>query len=325
MTNEQKTLCQRCCIELEPWEQSLCFACASRECELTYVVRVSGGAGSTVAAHRCVEKHGAKNTVLLFADTNSEDESLYASMRYMRDHALKDVEMVWLKNDGQNIWDIFEKHRCIKTLTGCKASYELKKRPLDEYVRSRWPDLARTVAVTGLDFTEEDRVQRFDAVFHARGQKTWHPLTERPFLNSCQQVEMVESWGYPKQLMYEKGYPHNNCSGGCVLAGISQWVGLYRDFPERFRYHAQREAAFFARTGYSILRDRRGGTSKPMTLLDLEQRILSDDLKGLSEFRSTCGCMTPAVVTDSEGGELREDDEEKAKRKKRKGRKKMKK
>ena len=141
MTNEQKTLCQRCCIELEPWEQSLCFACASRECELTYVVRVSGGAGSTVAAHRCVEKHGAKNTVLLFADTNSEDESL-----------------------------------------------------------------------------------------------------------------------------------------------------------------SQREAAFFARTGYSILRDRRGGTSKPMTLLDLEQRILSDDLKGLSEFRSTCGCMTPAVVTDSEGG-----------------------
>jgi len=192
------------------------------------------------------------------------------------------------------------------------ALKNMEQRTLSCCSQTRTQKMNRCMRACGtLDFTEEDRVQRFDAVFHARGQKTWHPLTERPFLNSCQQVEMVESWGYPKQLMYEKGYPHNNCGGGCVLAGISQWVGLYRDFPERFRYHAQREAAFFARTGYSILRDRRGGTSKPMTLLDLEQRILSDDLKGLSEFRSTCGCMTPAVVTDSEGGELREDDEEK--------------
>jgi hypothetical protein len=261
------------------------------------VVSVSGGAGSTVAAHRAVDRYGPEGVTLVFADTNSEHPSLYASVTHMIDKALPNVEFVWL-NDGRNIWDVFNQFSYIKKGgTGCKASLELKKKPLDAFMKSRWKP-GECIKVTGPDFTEEDRIARFDRVHTEMGYATWHPLTEKPLLNSCAQVEQVMDWGYPRQEMYEKGYPHNNCGGGCILAGISQWVGLYHDFPETFQYHQEREAAFFEKTGYCILRNRRGGDTKPLLLSELVQRIKEDDLAGLSEFRSTCSCMTSEEGVD---------------------------
>jgi hypothetical protein len=261
-----------------------------------YVASVSGGAGSTVAAHRCVELH-PEHTTLVFADTNSEHPSLYESIRYMRDVALPHIEFVWI-NDGRNIWDVFNQYGYMKFGgTGCKASLELKKNPLDGFFHARWRK-GTAIAVTGLDYTEQDRIGRFDKQMNANGYATWHPLSEPPLMNSCQQVEQVNAWGYPEQTMYKHGYPHNNCGGACVLAGISQWVGLKSDFPEKFEEAKQEELKFFERTGYCILRDRRGGTTKPMLLADLEKRIENNDLAGLSEFRSTCSCMTPSEDND---------------------------
>ena len=259
-----------------------------------YAVSVSGGAGSTIAAHRAVERHGPENVTLVFADTNCEDPSLYASLMYMINTGLPQVEFVWLNRGGQHIWDVFHNEGFIKRGgRNCKASLELKRNPLDNFMKQRWPDPSTVTKVSGLDYTEEDRILRFDKVHSEMGYKTWHPLTEKPRLTPCQQVELVQQWGYPEQTMYKHGFPHNNCGGGCVLAGISQWVGLYHDFPDRFRWHAEQEDIFFKKTGYCILRDRRGGTVKPLTLFELEKRILANDLAGMQEFRSTCGCMVP--------------------------------
>ena len=237
---------------------------------------------------------------LVFADTNCEDPSLYESLRHMRDVALPDVEFAWITNGGRNIWDVFHGEGFIKKGgSNCKASLELKRKPLDAYMKQRWPDASLITKVSGLDATEQDRIARFDRVHMEMGYSTWHPLAEKEhFLTQCGQIEQVRQWGYPEQVMYGKGYPHNNCGGGCVLAGVSQWVGFYHDFPDRFRYHAEQEAIFFQRTGYCILRDRRGGTVKPLTLLELEKRILANDLAGLQEFRSTCGCMVPGPEDD---------------------------
>lgn len=262
-----------------------------------YAVSTSGGAGSTIAAHRAVERHGAENVTLVFADTNCEDPSLYASLFHMINHALPQVEFIWLNKGGRNIWDVFHGEGFIKKGgSNCKASLELKRKPLDAFMKERWPDPSTVVKVSGLDFTEDDRIVRFDRVHGEMGYKTWHPLAEKPYLTACQQVELIKQWGYPEQTMYKHGFPHNNCGGGCVLAGVSQWVGFYHDFPERFRWHAEQEDIFFKKTGYCILRDRRGGTTKPLTLLELERRILADDIGNLQEFRSTCGCMVPAAV-----------------------------
>lgn len=42
-----------------------------------HVVMFSGGAASYVAAKRVIEKYGKENVTLLFADTRTEDETLY--------------------------------------------------------------------------------------------------------------------------------------------------------------------------------------------------------------------------------------------------------
>lgn len=264
--------------------------------EMKYMVSVSGGAGSTLAAHRTVAKYGAQNTVLVFADTNGEDDTLYAALRYMKDVALKECEFVWLTNDGKTIWDVFCEHKIMRLQGGgCKAAFVLKHRALDAYADSTFAP-GTVVRVSGLDRTEDDRIMRFDA--RIPHYKTWHPLSERPYLSACQKISEMERLGYPSQHLYEKGYPHNNCGGACILAGASQWAGLLQDNRERFLYAEREEQRFLdvlrnsGREEFTVLKDRRGGTTKNMTLKDFRERVESGDTKGLRDFRSTCGCMT---------------------------------
>lgn len=258
-----------------------------------YMVSVSGGAGSTVAAHKTVDKHGPENVTLVFADTNCEHPTLYEAILYMKEVALPQVPFIWL-NDGRNIWDVFNQFGYMKQGgTKCKASLELKRKPLDDTAAELKAKYGSLTQVTGLDATEPDRIERFDKLKKSQEYETYHPLASDFRMIPCQQIQYVRDLGYPEQVMYSKGFPHNNCGGGCVLAGLSQWVGLYQDFPDTFEYHKQKEAEFNAKTGYGILRDRRGGTTKTMLLSELEERIKTNDLKGLTEFRSTCGCMTP--------------------------------
>ena len=77
-----------------------------------------------------------------------------------------------------------------------------------------------------------------------------------------------------------------------MLAGISQWVGLYHDDPERYKYSMRREEQFqeLHKTDFTVLKDRRGGTTASMSLRSLENRILTNDLAGIHDFRSTCAC-----------------------------------
>lgn len=260
--------------------------------DMHFMVSVSGGAGSTIAAHRTVEKYGADRVTLVFADTNEEHPSLYESLHHMINVALRHVEFVWI-NDGRNIWDVFNEFGYMKQPGhGCKASLELKRKPLDNYMTSRWKQ-GEVTKVIGYDHTEQDRADRLNKYMAQSGYALWYPLMEKPFLSPCQQIDLVRQWGYPDQVMYDKGFPHNNCGGGCVLAGISQWVGLYQDFPEKFNYSKVKEAEFMQKVDFSILRDRRGGMTKNLTLGQLEERIQANDLSGLQEFKSTCGCMTP--------------------------------
>lgn len=119
-------------------------------------------------------------------------------------------------------------------------------------------------------------------------------MTWAPRLVRCQIIESVYDLGYPLQVLYEHGYAHNNCGGGCVLAGLSQWHGLYLDYPERFAYHERREAAFNEgrEKPFTVLRDQSGGSVSPLSLATFRERIeRNDQTLNLQQWRSTCGCM----------------------------------
>lgn len=71
--------------------------------------------------------------------------------------------------------------------------------------------------------------------------------------------------------MYKLGYNNNNCVG-CVKGGIKYWSRILKDFPEHYWKMASQER----KMGVSILRDRRGGTSKNLYLDELAKRCITD-------------------------------------------------
>ncbi|HDY88902.1 MAG TPA: hypothetical protein ENH82_12420, partial [bacterium] len=159
---------------------------------MKYLVSVSGGAGSTLAAHKTVEKHGLENVDFIFADTNTEDETLYELL----DKLEKNLKPIIRLNDGRDIWDCFDDHGIIRTPTGaCKASLELKQKPIAKWVKENCDE--NTIIVSGLDWTEDVRIKRFDNKW--KPYETYHPMAEDYKMDLCNMKRDLGDLGYTVQ------------------------------------------------------------------------------------------------------------------------------
>lgn len=81
-----------------------------------------------------------------------------------------------------------------------------------------------------------------------------------------------------------------NCGGFCIKAGQAQFALLLRTMPERYAAHEAEEEALraYLNKDVSIMRDRRGGTSKTLTMQAFRERIEKDDF---DKFEwGGCGC-----------------------------------
>jgi 3'-phosphoadenosine 5'-phosphosulfate sulfotransferase (PAPS reductase)/FAD synthetase len=122
------------------------------------MVNVSGGAASSVCWWRCIEMYGRDRVFPVFADTQSEDEDLY---RFLDDCERRFEQKLVRLSQGKNIWDIFDSTgimRVAKSGNACKASIELKIKPLDAYLEQHQFE---AVAV-GIQFDEPERVAAFN-------------------------------------------------------------------------------------------------------------------------------------------------------------------
>jgi len=247
---------------------------------------VSGGAASAIAAIRCIEWYGPKRITLINADTGCESDGNYALIDALE--KASGVDIVRL-NQGKNIWDVFDEHGMMRMKSACKASVELKQKPLDAFMRQRFlPD--RVAIAVGLSWQEPERQRRL--VNRLAPYQAFYPLNVKPQLAECDIVAELERYGLPESMAYNLGYTHDNCKGGCVLAGQAQWAGLLDDDPDHFAYCERRERAFYARTGFTVLKDRRGdGRAKPYPLFQLREDKAAGR-KFRDTWRSTCSCMS---------------------------------
>ena len=260
------------------------------------MLSISGGAASAVAAHRAIARWGSR-VVLVFADTCSEDADLY---RFLDDCEAKFGPIVRLrqKNDDgsdMDIWDCFDKHgimRIPKAGNACKASVELKQKPLDAFADKR--DIQ--VLAIGYGFDEPERMVRMNA---RKGMTVLYPLVEEPVLSACELLSELERIGLRPPTVYEDGFVHNNClgAGGCILSGLGQFAAVKRLKPKEFDYARDRSEAFFEKTGFSVLRDQRGGEVKPYTLAQLEADVEAGRDFG-QDWQSNCNCMSPLFTAD---------------------------
>ena len=267
---------------------------------MKHIVLFSGGASSYVAAKRVLAAQPKGDVILLFNDTLSEDWDLY---RFLLDAERKLDHAVTRNCEGRDIWRVFKDERMLGFSRVDPCSRILKRRQGDKFISQFTPD--ECVIYAGYQWTEGHRAEKFRAALAP--YQCAFPLMERPLLDSCDIQAEVKADGIEIPRLYSMGFAHNNCGGFCIKAGISHFVHLYRVWPERYREFEAKEQEVrdhIGRQDVAVLRDRRGGESKPMTLRDLRERIEAGD-ESLPKYDfGGCGCyLGDAVEVDAEGGE----------------------
>lgn len=236
---------------------------------MKHIVMYSGGAGSWATAMKVREQYGAENLYLVFADTLVEDEDLY---RFIRESATQiGGTLVWLK-DGRDIWQVFKDDRFIGNSRLANCSKYLKQQPSRTWLEANAkPD--ECVVYVGIDWSETHRLPAIEAAYLPYTAKA--PLCEPPYMDKQSVLDWIEAEGIKPPRLYDMGFAHNNCGGFCVRSGQAQFKRLYQVFPERFAYHEAKEEEMrqFLGKDISILRDRSGGKTKPLTLKSFRERL----------------------------------------------------
>lgn len=258
--------------------------------ELDRCVLFSGGRGSWAAGLIDAQRHSTDRMVLLFSDVRGEDADTY---RFLEDAAADIGAQLVKLQDGRTIWDVFRDRKFLGNTRVANCSLELKVKPARAWLAEH-ADPERTVLVVGIDWTEAHRlpaIQRAWAPFAVEA-----PLCDPPYLDRDAVDAMMRQRGLRRPRLYDEGFSHGNCAGGCVKAGQGQFVQLLRQRPAVFAEWERQEQALREHLGkpVAILRDRRGGTTRPMTLAELREREASApeqlDLLDLGG----CGCFVDA-------------------------------
>lgn len=288
-----------------------------------HVVMWSGGITSWATARHVIHEHGTASVTLLFADTRFEDEDLH---RWNNDAATQlGMPFFTIADEKQrDPWQVFEDASWIGNTRIAQCSHILKQIPTRNWL-DRAADPAGTVLYLGIDWSETHRIRgirkgyahtvggcehnRCAALFDKDGRRLpgpgcgnllnvpWQvefPLTKAPYKDKRQLMDEARAAGLELPRLYDLGFAHNNCGGACVKGGQAQWARLLEVFPERYAHVEAFEQRMRERLGkdVSILRDRTGGTTKPLTLTALRQRI-EDQPDQLDLFdEGGCGCFT---------------------------------
>lgn len=171
---------------------------------------------------------------------------------------------------------------CIRVFGGFRDAHSgfapctnwLKKRIRKEW-EAKHPDYDLTY-VWGYDLNE---IPRAENMIEANPQaKHEFPLIEKNLYKEDVHGLFERTFDFKRPLMYELGYPNNNCVG-CIKGGMGYWNKIRKDFPEVFESRARLERL----VGYSILKDKNG----PVFLDELDPERGNMD----TEIFPECGLM----------------------------------
>lgn len=264
--------------------------------KVKHVIQFSGGAGSYAAARR-VHERGEGELILLCADTRSEHEDWRSFVNACHD-SLPGSELVVL-DQGFDLWDLADQQKMIPNPRVDFCSRILKREPLRKWLEEHC-DPEETVIHLGFDWTEEHRLNR--ARPHWEPWQIEAPMMWEPVMDKSDALAMISDAGIPMPSAYDTGMPHNNClKYGCVKGGMAYWAKVLEVYPEAYARSEYREEAFRDRSGkdVSILKDRKGGTTKPLPLRKFRIQIEVASEQNPTLFDPSdwgdCSCMVPVA------------------------------
>ena len=196
-------------------------------------------------------------------------------------------------SDGRTPWELFAKQRMIANSRADLCSRILKRDLLWKWITERYkPD--ECAIYLGLDWTEEHRIVNTRKC--RPGWNIYAPMMHEPVWSKQRMLDELTELGITIPRLYSMGFPHNNCGGFCVKAGQAQFAHLLRKMPERYAFHEAEEEKMRMSLGknVSVLKDRRGKTSKPLTL-----KVLREWIESGTEFDTHdwggCGCAVDKI------------------------------
>lgn len=267
---------------------------------MKFINNFSGGLCSFWAAKRTIEAQGKDSVVNLFADTLYESPDLYDFNRRAEDVLGVPITRISLELTP---WELFRKEGLIGNDRFPICSTKLKREPLNAWMESHYEmdqgqqNFLKEPATVclGFDWTEHHRVEDFK-----KQHPTWlveARMTQPPLWDKCKMITEAVTLGFKPMQLYMLGFPHNNCGGGCVKAGISHFAHLYKVLPavfwkwaaeELYTQNVLRERGV-SNWQFTILKDRRGGKTQPLLLIELAHRIDSGEEFPRDEWGG-CGC-----------------------------------
>lgn len=231
----------------------------------------SGGTGSWYTGMIVRETlwQPGDDLVLLFSDTRTEDPDLY---RFLDESSrlVKNSRQVVL-DEGETIWDVFWRKRYLGNTRIDPCSLYLKRLPQRKWIEENC-DPENTTVYLGIDWTEQHRIEkamRYWAPWTVRA-----PLCDPPYYTKEHIADVLASHSVALPALTLEGFPHNNCGGGCVKAGQGHFKMLLAKRPETFAVWEYEEEMLRRALGdVAILRDRTGGSTRPLTLRELRRRV----------------------------------------------------
>jgi hypothetical protein len=259
------------------------------------VVMFSGGIGSWAAAKRVANQFGTDELYLVFSDVKGnnpsphigEDQDTY---RFIED-AAKNVGGTYVYlNDGRDIWEVFKEKRFLGNSRLAHCSHVLKQKPARDWLEANC-DPKDTIVYVGIDWTELHRLPAI--VRNYLPYKAEAPLTQEPYADKEMYLAAAKAEGLVTPRLYDLGFSHNNCGGGCVKAGQGQFKKLLDVMPERFAVWEEKENEMreFLGRDVSILTETVKGVKRSLPLVELRKRNC-DSPQLIDEYDiSGCGCF----------------------------------
>lgn len=158
------------------------------------------------------------------------------SLRFLADCEValgRKIEILQSK-EYKTVDEVIEKCKFINSRYGARCTFELKKR-----VRQRWEcenGIGHTY-IWGYDVNEKHRAEQIKQTMPEFEHE--FPLIEAGLTKQdCH--GLLADLGIKRPVMYELGYPNNNCIG-CVKGGMGYWNKIRVDFPDVFKRRAEQE------------------------------------------------------------------------------------
>lgn len=247
---------------------------------MRHIVTISGGVASAWVA-KWVKDNIQGEIIYYFNDTKWEHPDLY---RFLAEIEKAIGIKITYDNDGRNPEQVFYDQKMLGSNRAPICSKILKANRLQKFCKPG------DILYFGIDGSELKRAARITPIYERIQCKTTFPLIDL-MVTKEDVFNEIRLMGIEIPELYKRGFTHNNCSGGCVRAGIKQWSLLYKTFPDVYLDRMRIEEEFSAKTGggYHFMKEL--SLKQLKAIIDQQMELPFDDEIWSGECIGICNVM----------------------------------